>query len=183
MDGNKNYLNNIISRCKRGDIKAQELLYKEYYNYGMSIALRYSKSRENAVEILNDSFLKIFNKIAQFHTEKSFKSWMRRIVINTAIDLLRKEKIVPEPLDDYNTNVVIQNEALNNLNTEDILNIVRELPSQYRIVFNLFQIEGYSHEEISKKLNMNVSTSRSCLARAKNKIKIQLIKYHEFQRV
>lgn len=161
----------IIGQCAIGNIKAQEILYRKYYGYGMGIALRYTTCRENAVEVLNDSFLKVFNKIDSYDIEKNFNAWLRRIIINTSIDAYRREKKTFELHENHEFEIMVDNDAISKMKTEEILKIIQRLPSQYRMVFNLFEIEGYTHEEISQILNINVSTSRSNLSRAKNKIR------------
>ena len=158
----------IIKGCKRGKLKYQEKLYRHYYAYGMSISLRYSNSREEATEILNDSFLKVFDNLSKFDMKKSFKAWFRRILINTSIDYYRKSLRVVQTnnIDDYETLVYDKNE-IDNLETEDILKLLNTLPETYKIIFNLYEIEGYKHEEIAEKLDISASTSRANLSRAK----------------
>lgn len=148
------------------------MLYREFYAYGMSICLRYANNREDAVEILNDSFLKVFTNISKFETEKSFKTWFRRIIINTAIDYNRKYanfyKI--EDINDYETQFYDE-EKINELDLEDIMEMLNKLPNLYRLVFNLHEIEGYKHSEIAEKLNIKESTSRTNLTRAKKMLR------------
>lgn len=178
----KDHLNKIIANCVKGDLRSQEELYKKFYGYGMSIALRYSSSRENAVEILNDSFLKVFNKISDFNTDNDFKSWFRRIIINTSIDAYRKERNNIVTITESKNNIFVDNEAICNLRVEEIINIIQKLPSQYKMIFNMYEIEGFTHEEISERLDINISTSRSNLSRAKNKIKELIHMHYEYQR-
>ncbi len=165
-------LNKIIKGCKRKKIKHQELLYKQFYAYGMSICLRYSNSREDAVEILNDSFLKIYNNISKFDTKKSFTSWIRTIFINTAIDYSRKNiklyKITSIEEVDYE---IYDNQITENLDVEDILKLLNKLPNKYRAIFNLHEIEGYKHSEIAKKMEITESSSRTYLTRARKLLK------------
>ncbi len=158
----------IINGCIKEKSKYQEALYKQFYAYGMSISLRYAHNRDEAVEIMNDSFIKVFKNIANYKTGQSFKGWFRRILVNTAIDHYRKnnkhynhfdEDIIDEEIFDLS--------AVNSLELTDLMELLNELPEQYRLTFNLFEIEGYSHEEIAKMLNIAVGTSRSNLARAK----------------
>lgn len=163
-------LNSLLKRCSKGDRKAQEHLYYSFYGYGMSIALRFSASREMAEEIVNDSFLKVFTKIENHDTDKSFKAWLRRIVVNTAIDNNRKN------LRNFDTIELIEErhdsieETTDFPKAEKIIALLQELSPMYRIVFNLYVMESYSHEEIAKELNISVSTSRSNLSRAKERI-------------
>lgn len=169
----------IILGCKEGNEKCQESLYKQYYGYVMSIALRYVTQRELAEEVVNDCFLKVFKHIDDFDDRKPFKTWLRRIVINTCIDLLRKENrftpIDETQLADYSLNETVTDA----LNYESLLKGLDHLTMLQRVVFNMHEIEGYSHAEISEKLGISESYSRTCQTRAKKKLQTyfqQLIK-------
>jgi len=170
-------LNSLLKRCSKGDRKAQEHLYYSYFGYAMSIALRFSASREMAEEIVNDSFLKVFTKIEKHDTDKSFKAWLRRIVVNTAIDNNRKN------LRNFDTIELIEerhdsiDETIDFPNAEEIIALLQNLSPMYRMVFNLYVMEGYSHEEIAKEFNISVNTSRSNLSRAKERL-IELVNKH-----
>lgn len=168
----KEELRKIIKRCSRGERKAQEHLFRTYYGYVMGIALRYSGNTDNASEITNDSFLKIFSKIESHNSDSSFKAWIRKIAVNTSLDYYRKEKkhenqislssIDNEPENDH---------ILENINAQEIISLLNRVPAIYRYTFNLFEIEGYSHDEIADKLNITASTSRSNLTRAKKMLR------------
>ncbi|MBE9467968.1 MAG: sigma-70 family RNA polymerase sigma factor [Bacteroidetes bacterium] len=167
----------LLKDCSLGKECAQEYLYKQYYGYGMSISMRYSSSTENAVEILNDSFIKIFNSLKKNNIHENFKAWIRRIIINTAVDHYRKNKKYYENINFNADNYDVPDSGIDDLCAEDLIKIFNEIPSIQRLTFNLFEIEGYSHEEISKKLGISEGTSRSNLSRAKSKLR-QLIKTH-----
>lgn len=174
--------NKVLKGCSRGDLKAQEYLFKQYYGYVMSIALRFSSCYENALEITNDSFLKIFREIESHHTDREFKAWVRKIVVNAAIDYYRRDKkngieisielAYDEPVDES---------VIDNLSAEEIIKLINSLPMKYRYTFNLFEIEGYSHDEIALQLGITASTSRSNLARAKKMLRqiIQINNHYE----
>jgi RNA polymerase sigma factor (sigma-70 family) len=177
--------NELIKRCCLSDRQAQEKLYKKYFNYAMSIALRYSNSKEDSVEVLNDGFLKVFTKIHQFKLGMDFKSWIRKIIINTSIDKFRASKNVNKyGLDDLSESSLISlNEnMLDNLIAEDVINLIQRLPEVYRLTFNLYEIEGYSHREIAKMLNINESKSRTNLSRAKKKLKILVNEIFDYEK-
>jgi RNA polymerase sigma factor (sigma-70 family) len=161
-----------IEDCKQGKPKAQEMLYKHYYSYVMSICLQYSKDQDQAAEILNDSFYKVFTQIGKYDKTFDFKSWVRKIAINTAIDYCRKNTknlFHTEPITP-NTEEITQD--LNDAFTAtEILNILNKLSENQRIVFNLYEIEGYSHDEIADKLSISEAASRTFLSRAKQKLK------------
>ncbi|MDW7690785.1 RNA polymerase sigma factor [Flammeovirgaceae bacterium SG7u.111] len=159
-----------IKACLKGKRTAQEELYKSYYGYGMSIAMRYAGNKEEAEEIFNDSFMKVFGKLKLYDLNKSFKGWVRRIIINTSIDYYRgknqieKGTICLEGASD----ITYSYDIISKLTAEQILTLLQKLPDKYRLTFNLYELEGYSHQEISEKMNIPVGTSRSNLTRAKN---------------
>ncbi len=164
--------NEIISNCKTGSLKYQELLYKQFYGYAMGIALRYSINRDDALEVVNDAFIKVFNSIKNYNTDRPFKAWLRTIIVNTAIDRRRKDL-------KFQLHVEIDNDmplgsnttAIENLNVQDILKLMQLLPPIQLTIFNLYEIDGYSHEEIAKLLAMPESSSRVYLSRAKEKLR------------
>ena len=153
-------------------MKYQEILYSQFYAYGMSITLRYTKNREEAIEVLNDSFLKVYENIKKFDKEKSFKSWFRQITVNTSIDYYRKSKrmILTDDIDNYES-ATFDTTEINELEVEDILKLLNSIPEHYAIVFNLYEIEGFDHKEIAEKLNISDSTSRANLSRAKKMLR------------
>lgn len=163
----------ILQGCRKGNRNSQRKLYEHFYGYSMKICLRYSKSREEAVEILNDAFLKVFRNLDQFTPPNSFQAWLRRILINSAIDYYRVHHKYPAFLELKEAANVSRDEVPlpELLPNEDILPILQKLSPAYRMVFNLFVMEGYKHKEIAKMLDISISTSRSNLQRAKNKLR------------
>ena len=171
----------LIEKCNEKDIRAQEQLYKLFYNYGMSIVVRYAHNLDLAGEIYNDGFLKVFNNIKYFNRKKSFKAWLRKILINTAIDCYRKEMKHSNQYEiTTDEDCICSDSVVEKLNAEDIIKAIHELPHIYRIVFNLYEIEGYKHEEIAEKLKITKGTSRSCLSRAKSKLRKIIAIAYEF---
>lgn len=168
----------LIQACKDGNRAGQVKLYDMFYSYGMSVSIRYAKDREEAKEVLNDSYLKAFAKIDQFDQNQSFYAWFRVIIIHTAIDYHRKNKRFRNmvELDEVHFSGVAENEAWENLLYEDVVKQVQKLPPAYRTVFNLYIIEGYKHHEIAEKLNVSVGTSKSNLSKARRKLQEQLKK-------
>ena len=160
----------IINGCLNGNRRDQELLYRRHAAKLYAICLQYSGNDDEARDILQDGFIKIFENLVHYKHEGSFEGWMRRITVNTALEkfrsrhnLYRVDDIdqIPEPDADPD------NQDYAGLDAEDLLNIIRELPPKYRMVFNLFAIEGYSHNEISKMVNISEGTSKSNLSRAR----------------
>lgn len=168
----------MLNRCSLGDRKAQEHLYRSYYGYAMSIALRYSCSREMAEEIVNDSFLKVFTKLESHQYDKSFKAWLRKIVINTAIDHNRRNIKALDTIELREPLHEIPDSEENFPKAEEIIALLHKLAPMYRMVFNLYIMEDYSHEEIAQQLNISVNTSRANLSRAKERI-VELVKKHQ----
>ena len=168
----------ILEGCLRGNRNSQRRLYEHFYGYAMSICLRYSSTREEAVEVLNDAFLKVFSHLHQYDPNCEFKPWLRRILINKAIDYHRKYKhkiswveLSPK-IDLADLTVALPPTLLE----QDMLPILQQLPPAYRMVFNLYVMEGYKHQEIAEQLGISVGTSRSNLLRAKAKLRTLLIK-------
>ena len=168
----------LIKGCMKGDRESQKMLYKHYYGYAMSVCVRYAHSMEEAQEIMNDGFLKVFTKINQYDPNRSFKGWLRRIMINTAIDYFRSNK------NHYHHHEIElaegeqeKEDILRDLSYNEIIALVQRLSPGYRTVFSLYVIEGYTHEEISEKLNINVGTSKSNLSKARANLRSMLAKY------
>ncbi len=161
-----------MNGCRKGDRKSQENLYALFYGYAMSICLRYSRDREEAIEILNDGFFKAFTKIDRYSDGQSFKGWLRKIMINTAIDYYRKNEKHFHSVDiSYAKDQWHEYDIIDAIAEKDIIQLVQSLPASYRVVFNLYVIEGYKHEEIAQQLNISVGTSKSNLSVARNKLK------------
>ncbi len=168
-------LEHIIQGCVEANRNSQKQLYKLYYSFSMGICMRYSTSPIEAEEITNDGFLKIFKKINDFEPthqsyEASFVGWIKRIFINTAIDYYRKHhKSYTLPLLDNDSFEISETaaNAIDNMCYKEIIELVQMLSPTYRTVFNLFVLDGYKHEEISKQLNISVGTSKSNLAKAR----------------
>lgn len=163
----------ILIACKKGNRKAQEVLYKNYFGFAMSVGLRFAPEREDALEIVNDSFLKVFEKLAQFDLEKPFSGWFRKIVINTSLDYFRSKKkyLVQIEYPGELSDLPSEFDWNTQLKTDIILELFKKLPDIYRIIFNLYEIENFSHDEIAAQLHISPGTSRSHLSRAKAKLR------------
>jgi RNA polymerase sigma-70 factor (ECF subfamily) len=169
----------IVTGCKAGKAKFQQMLYEMYYGKMLSVCLRYAKDREEAKDILQEGYIKVFSSIHNFKGDGSLEGWVRRIMVNTAINHYHKVKKVNfnSIEDDFNEpseQGVFDQEIIQQLNYEDLLILVRALPPAYRTVFNLYVIEGYNHKEIAELLNINEGTSKSNLAKARAKLQKQL---------
>jgi RNA polymerase sigma factor (sigma-70 family) len=165
----------LISHCKTGGLKYQELLYKQFYGYAMGVSLRYSLNRDDALEVVNDAFIKIFKAIPNFQSDKPFKAWLRTIVVNTAIDRRRKELKFQLHVEVDDTMLVSGGAtAVENLGAHDILKLMMQLPSIQHTIFNLYEVDGYNHDEIASMLSIPSSSSRVYLSRAKEKLRTLL---------
>lgn len=162
----------LIQECKKGSLKHQEILYKDFFGYAMGVGLRYLTNRDDAMEVVNDAFIKVFRSFDTFREDQSFKPWLRRIVVNAAIDRRRKDlKHLYHEDVDAAEGISFHAEAIGNLNAKDILKMFRFLSPVQRTVFNMYEIDGYSHDEIAELLGMPSSTSRVNLSRAKEKLR------------
>lgn len=160
----------IIKGCLSGNRRDQELLYRRHAAKLYAVCLQYSGNDDEARDILQEGFIKIFQNLHNYKHEGSFEGWMRRITVNIALEKFRSKHnlfrvddidLIPEPESGPD------NEDYSGLEANDLLQIIRELPSKYRMVFNLFAIEGYTHKEISKMVNISEGTSKSNLSRAR----------------
>ncbi len=172
MSSNQNTnqeLTTILEGCKQGKRHFQKMLYEHFYGYAMSICLRYGQGYDHAVEIVNDGFLKVFTKLDMYNSQKSFKAWLRRIMINSAVDHYRKEikhESGHQSIEGLNKASAREN-VLDKMAFDEVVHQIQLLPPSYRAVFNLFVFEGFKHEEIGKMLNISEGTSKSNLSRAR----------------
>ncbi|MGY5851226.1 RNA polymerase sigma factor [Salegentibacter sp. F14] len=163
-------LEKLIQKCKKQDIKAQEELYQLYAGKLFGLCLKYSSNYQQAEDNLQDGFLTIFEKISQYQDKGSFEGWMKRIIINTALQKYRKEKYLDLINEDLLEEQVIEIDE-EDLPVDLLLKLIQELPPRYREVFNLYVLDGYSHKEISDLLNISQGSSKSNLARARGILK------------
>ncbi|MFD2036899.1 RNA polymerase sigma factor [Belliella marina] len=171
----------ILDGSIRKDRRSQEMLYRQFHGYGMSISLRYTSTREEAVEVLNDGFVKVFDNLQQFDREKPFKSWFRRILINTAINHTKKYGKFKNETDLEHLTELTENgsNVLDDLSYQDTIKLIQSLSPAYRTIFNLYVIEGYSHDEIAETLQISVGASKSGLSRARENLRNLIKKNHE----
>lgn len=159
-------LDQLIQKCKRNNLKAQSELYTLYSNTLYAICLKYSRNSAEAQDNLQDAFLTIFSKISQFNNKGSFEGWLKRIAINTVLQRYR-EKGVFDIINEDLIEQVIEVEDHEELSLDFLLRLIQTLPDRYRLVFNLYVLDGYSHKEIAEMLKVSIGTSKSNLARAR----------------
>jgi RNA polymerase sigma-70 factor (ECF subfamily) len=173
-------LKQLIEGCIKQKRASQKDLYKALYSYALGICMRYTDSKEEAQEVMNDGFMKVFQRIKKYDRQRPFKPWFTRVLINTAIDhFKKKEKYAFETPLDESVELGSEQTIEGNMAYEEILEMVRKLPPQYRAVFNLRAIEGYQHDEVAEILGISVGTSKSNYARAKAKLQHYLDVYFE----
>lgn len=169
----------IIEQCQKNDRKAQELLYRRYSNVLFSICLRYSGNYENAQDVFQEGFILIFKKITQYSFSGSFEGWIKRVIVNLNLEKHRQKEIW---LTEIEENMPLIDEEDNdpddfqNVNYQDLIKYVQNLPTQYRQVFNLYVFEEYTHNEIAESLKISPGTSKSNLSRAREILRKELIK-------
>jgi RNA polymerase sigma-70 factor (ECF subfamily) len=172
-ENSNNISDELLSRCIKKDRNAQYLLYEKYSKKIFGVCLRYAKNNTDAEDILQEGFIKVFKYLKDYSGKGSFDGWIRRIMITTALNFYKKKNLLNKDIDPENAYFTnpFNNEVVSTMSHEELLVMVRELPYGYQTVFNLNTIEGYSHKEISKIMNISVNTSKSQLSRAKNSLR------------
>jgi len=162
----------LIKACCKGNRKAQRELFEQYGKKMYAICLRYAKKPEDADDILQEAFIKVFKNIKKFRKESSLFYWIKRIVINTALNYQRSKLYLYPMVDVNDLHHLSEREfTLSNFHLQDLLKMVQSLPDGCRVIFNLYAIEGYQHKEIAEMLGISVGTSKSQYARAKSLLK------------
>lgn len=167
----------LINGCVKQDRKCQKLLYKAFYGFAMGICLRYAGNRDEAAEVMNQGFFKVFTHIERYDSARPFKAWLGRIMMNASIDHYRANLKMAYTDDlDQAEHITDGELADKKLNYDQLLDMVQLLPQAYRTVFNLFAIEGYGHDEIGEMLGISSGTSKSNLHKARQKLKQMILK-------
>lgn len=159
-------LKKLIQHCKKGDRKAQEQLYRKYASILFGLCLKYSRNKTEAEDNLHDSFLTIFEKIDQFKFKGSFEGWIKRITVNTVLQKYRKDQYLKLVTENMEEEAEVDYE-FPDIQLSTLLQYVQELPTKYRLTFNLYVLDGYTHKEISDMLGTSQGTSKSNLSRAR----------------
>lgn len=176
----QNDFGSVVSACIAGNGQAQRHLYKQFFGYSKSICLRYTSSPEEAEEVLNEGFLKVFNNIERYDPVHPFKAWLRTIMVNTAISYYRKHKKHSEdmisledaPCPRFEEDIVSQ------ITADEILKLIQEIKPIYKNVFLLYVVDGYNHREIAELLQINEATVRSHYVRARARLQHLIKKYY-----
>jgi RNA polymerase sigma factor (sigma-70 family) len=159
----------LIDGCKARNPLSQRQLYEKYSRKMMGVCLRYTNNRDEAQDVLQDGFVKVFEKISSFQSQGSFEGWLRRIFVNTSLDNIRKNKEnnLLADIDQVGYALDSGQSVEGDLNAEELMKILNSIPAGYKVVFNMFVIEGYSHKEIADELGVSESTSKTQFLRAK----------------
>lgn len=167
----------LVKACVSGNVAAQKTFYERFARKMMGVCIRYTHSTEEAEDVLQDAFIKIFNHLNEYQNKGSLEGWVRRIMVNTALDSYRKNKKRQSDLDVDQVGFLLEHKSyiVEGIQADDLLKIVQALPEGYRVVFNLFAIEGFSHKEIADRLGVTESTSKSQYSRAKKLLRQILI--------
>ncbi|MCK9482072.1 MAG: RNA polymerase sigma factor [Bacteroidia bacterium] len=158
----------LVLKCLKGDAVSQKKLFDIYSAKMFAVCMRYASDSDMAKDFLQEGFIRVFQKLEQFRFEGSFEGWLRRIFVTTALEFCRKQvkSIEDSGIDNYE-NIGFDTKIIEKLNVQDLLKLISSLPTGYRTVFNLYVIEGYSHQEIAKELNISENTSKTQLRKAR----------------
>lgn len=173
-------LNELIKKCAKNDRKAQKEIYQLYAGTLFSICLKYSNNKHEAKDNFQDGFITIFNKIGQFKFKGSFEGWLKRVMVNTILQKYRKKNVLNVVTDEIPDEVIVEVDT-DEISLDFLLNLVQQLPDRYRLVFNLYVLDGYSHKEIAEMLQIAEGTSKSNLARARGILKDKIEAYQAKQ--
>jgi len=166
----------LVKECIKGNAKAQRLLFDKFSQKMLGVCLRYTKSQDEAEDALQEGFVKAFSKLKDFSNQGSLEGWIRRIMVNTSLDAIRKNTKFMKDVSIDTVDYQIGNDdfIVEGLNAEDLMKLINSMPDGYKVVFNMFAIEGYSHQEISTTLGISESTSKSQYMRAKGYLRNRL---------
>jgi len=191
MDGPEQVFNALIDGCLQSERRSQQRVYELFYGKMMAVCMRYTKNTDQAKDILQDGFIKVFRSMDKFNRAGSFEGWIRRIIVNTAIDhfrrsknaylLLGEERSIEDfgDMDEEDTLADEDQEEGWDVKPADVINAMQKLTPAYRTVFNLYVFEELTHKEIAEMLGINIGTSKSNLAKAKHNLKKLLKKEHK----
>ncbi len=164
----------LVKQCRKGDGKAQRELYEKFAPQMLSVCRRYVRSLEDAEEVLSNAFIKIFQKIDQYSGQGSLGGWIRRIMVNEALNYIRYQKNLFVEIETENHSELSHSTFADQLDADHLLAMIAELPLGYRTVFNLYAIEGYAHKEIGEMLGISENTSKSQLSKARKHLQERL---------
>ncbi len=170
----------LVRECKRNNPRFQKLLFEQYAPKMLGVCMRYFQDKNEAQDALMEGFVKVFSNIEKFRSEGSFEGWIRKIMVNTSLNMHRKnlKHYYHVDIDETLERIADERQTYDHLQVEDMLKMIQSLPSGYRLVFNLYEIEGYSHREIGEQLGVSENTSKSQLRKARLKLQQMLNKHN-----
>lgn len=170
----------LVKRCLADERPYQEILYRRFANKMFNVALTYTKNDDMACDVLQEGFINIFRKLHQYKFDSPLEAWIRKIIVNKALEIYRQKKRREEVTEDYTADLTSFTETiLDNINAKEIINFINELPIKAAMVLKLYAIEGYAHNEIADLMDISVGTSKSQLNRARYLLKDKISKSNE----
>src|SRR5579863_6769488 len=170
-------IDELVKRCRAGERKSQELLYKQFASKMLGVCLRYATDRMEAEDMLQNGFIRVFQKINDYRGDGAFEGWVRRIMVHSSIEYYRKHHKMMQVVElEAGSEPSVNAAASANLDAKDLMILIQQLAPGYRIVFNLYAIEGYSHKEVSELTGISEGASKSQLSRARAILKEQILK-------
>jgi RNA polymerase sigma factor (sigma-70 family) len=170
-------IDTLVNKCKAGERKAQELLYKQFAAKMLGVCMRYATDRMEAEDMLQNGFIRVFQKMNDYRGEGSFEGWVRRIMVHSSIEYYRKHHKMMQVVDtNEGDEPSVDPVAMANLDAKDLIALIQQLAPGYRMVFNLYAIEGFSHREIGEIIGISEGASKSQLSRARAILKEQVLK-------
>lgn len=169
----------LVKKCLDGDQRAQRLLFEKFAPKMLGVCLRYAKNTEQAEDVLQEGFIKVFTKLEHYKGKGSLEGWVRRVMVNTSLDQIRKNVKFQDnvAMDDVDYKLELNSYIIEGMQEADLLKLINEMPEGYKVVFNMFAIEGYSHKEIAEELEISENTSKSQYSRARAYLKVKLEEY------
>ncbi|MNV03240.1 ECF RNA polymerase sigma factor SigR [compost metagenome] len=166
----------LVNECAKGNSKAQRALFDKFAPKMLAVCQRYLRNNQEAEDVLQDGFVKVFQKIVDFKMEGSLEGWIRRIIVNTALDTIRKNKKLLDDVqvEEVQYKVAFIDHQFDGMDLAQLMKLINDMPDGYRVVFNMFAIEGYSHKEIADTLGVTENTSKSQYSRARAFLRTQL---------
>lgn len=175
----KIHLNELIEQCRQNDVSAQAKVYQMFSGKLFALCLKYSKNTADAEDVLQDSFITIFKKVSQYKGAGSFEGWLKRITINTALQKYRQKSRLEVVRNDELPTEEVYVEVQEDIETDFLLGLIQQLPDRYRLVFNLYVLDHFSHKEIAEMLEISEGTSKSNLSRARAILQEKVIEYQK----
>lgn len=168
----------LVKNCLAGKAEAQELLYRRYASRMFGVCLRYAKNKMEAEDIMQEAFIKVYQNLKNFRGDGSLEGWIRRIMVNTSINYYKSnlKYLQTMDIDDVTPQENFNVDSIDNIGLKTLLRLIQQLPEGYRVVFNMYVIEGYSHKEIAEELGISESTSKSQLSRARKALQAKIEK-------